>query len=252
MSLDTLRRHSRLVQLVALLAVVALALAACGAPSSTTPPAAQNPAAPAQPAAQAPAITQPKGMLTVSVEQQASWVRNFNPLLAEKSQRWPARAGIYEPMMIYNTMTGTYVPWLATEYKWSPDNLKLTLTTRDGVKWSDGQLFTAKDVAFTFQLLKKVKEADLDGVWSYLADVKSTSDQTVEFTFQKVYVPGMHFVVQQPIIPEHIWKDIADPIKFPNENPVGTGPFTVVKTFQNQIYELGRNPNYWQAGKPYI
>jgi peptide/nickel transport system substrate-binding protein len=149
-------------------------------------------------------------------------------------------------------MTGAYVPWLATEYKWNPDNLKLTLTIRDGVKWSDGQAFTAKDVAFTFQLLKQVPEADLNGVWGFLSEVKAVDDRTVEFTFQKPYVPGMLFIVQQSIIPEHIWKDIQDPIKYPDENPVATGPFTVVKNFQNQIYELGRNPNYWQPGKPAI
>jgi peptide/nickel transport system substrate-binding protein len=236
MSLRTLHRHSLLAPQAALLAVLALVLAACG---STTEPAAQP--QPSQPA-----------ILTVSVEQQASWVRNFNPLLAEKSQRWPARAGIYEPLMIYNTVTGKYVPWLAAEYTWSPDNMKVTLAARDGVKWSDGQPFTAKDVAFTFGLLKQFKEADLNGVWGFLADVKATDDRMVEFTFQKAYVPGFLFIVQQPIIAEHIWKDIQDPIKYADENPVGTGPFTVVKTFQNQIYELGRNPNYWQAGKPAI
>jgi peptide/nickel transport system substrate-binding protein len=229
-----------LAPLVALLAVLALVLGACG----STPETAQSPAA--QPKPSEPAI------LTVSVEQQASWVRNFNPLLAEKSQRWPARAGIYEPMMIYNTVTGKYVPWLATEFAWAPDNMKLTLKTRDGVKWSDGQPFTAKDVAFTFGLLKQYKEADLNGVWGFLTDAKATDDKTVEFTLQKAYVPGFLFIVQQPILAEHIWKDIKDPIKYADENPVATGPFTVVKNFQNQIYELGRNPNYWQAGKPAI
>jgi peptide/nickel transport system substrate-binding protein len=239
MSLKLLRGHRRWATLGALLAIVGLVIAACGASNTTQEPAAQpKPSTPA--------------MLTVSVEQQASWVRNFNPLLAEKSQRWPARAGIYEPLMIYNTVTGKYVPWLATDAKWSPDNLKLTLIARDGVKWSDEQPFTAKDVAFTFQLLKQYPEADLNGVWSFLADVKAVDDRTAEFTFQKVFVPGFLFVVQQPIIPEHIWKDIKDPIKYADENPVATGPFTVVKNFQNQIYELGRNPNYWQAGKPTI
>ena len=81
MSLRALQRHRMLAPLVALLAVLALVLGACG----STPETAQGPAAQPQPSQ--PAI------LTVSVEQQASWVRNFNPLLAEKSQRWPARAG---------------------------------------------------------------------------------------------------------------------------------------------------------------
>ena len=37
-----------------------------------------------------------------------------------------------------------------------------------------------------------------------------------------------------------------------NQMPVGTGPFTEVKNFQNQIYEVHKNPNYWQPGKPMV
>ncbi len=40
------------------------------------------------------------------------------------------------------------------------------------------------------------------------------------------------------------------PFRFTNRNPVGTGPFTEVRVFQNQVYELGRNPRYWQPGRP--
>ena len=37
--------------------------------------------------------------------------------------------------------------------------------TRDGVKWNDGEPFTAEDVAFTFNMLKKYPVLDLPGVW---------------------------------------------------------------------------------------
>ncbi len=58
--------------------------------------------------------------------------------------------------------------------------------------------------------------------------------------------------VHQNIVPEHIWAKVKDPTTFLNENPVGTGPFTEITQFQNQIYAVGKNPNYWQVGKPYI
>ncbi len=73
-------------------------------------------------------------LMTTNNEQQATWVRNFNPFGSENSgTRWPTMYGIYEPMMIYNTMTGEMTPWLATEYAWSDDNKTLTFTLRDGV-----------------------------------------------------------------------------------------------------------------------
>jgi len=58
--------------------------------------------------------------------------------------------------------------------------------------------------------------------------------------------------LQQPIIPHHVWEKIADPMTFTNPTPVGTGPFTEVRVFRNQVYELGKNPHYWQPGKPAV
>jgi peptide/nickel transport system substrate-binding protein len=45
---------------------------------------------------------------------------------------------------------------------------------------------------------------------------------------------------------------VKDPIAFANEHPVATGPFTEVLRFENQVYELGRNPHYWQPGLPKV
>jgi peptide/nickel transport system substrate-binding protein len=53
---------------------------------------------------------------------------------------------------------------LATAFKSSPDGKQMTITTRDGVKWSDGQPFTAKDVAFTFNLISKTPALDTSGL----------------------------------------------------------------------------------------
>ncbi|WP_437931480.1 ABC transporter substrate-binding protein [Sorangium sp. So ce291] len=210
-------------------------------------------------AATTPATTpapqpQAKGaaLVTVAREQQATWVRNFNPLLPEGNSRFPTVAGIYEPLLVYNTMRNEYTPWLATRYSWSDGNRKLTITTRSGVKWSDGHPFSARDVSFTFALLKKHPALDLSGIWKFLGGVTAESEDVVEFTMRRPYVPGLSYIGHQPIVPEHRWKDIADPVTYANESPVATGPFTEVTTFQNQVYELGKNPHYWQEGKPAV
>ncbi|KYF90936.1 peptide ABC transporter substrate-binding protein [Sorangium cellulosum] len=191
-------------------------------------------------------------LVTVAREQQATWVRNFNPLLPEGNSRFPTVAGIYEPLLVYNTMRNEYTPWLAVRYSWSDGNKKLTVTTRSGVKWSDGHPFSARDVSFTFALLKKHPALDLAGIWKFLGGVTAESEDVVEFTLRRPYVPGLSYIGHQPIVPEHKWKDIADPVTYANESPVATGPFTEVKTFQNQVYELGKNPHYWQEGKPAV
>jgi peptide/nickel transport system substrate-binding protein len=47
----------------------------------------------------------PRGVLIVSQEQQASWVRNFNPLTTASAARWPTLAGDYEPQFVFNRLT---------------------------------------------------------------------------------------------------------------------------------------------------
>jgi peptide/nickel transport system substrate-binding protein len=194
----------------------------------------------------------PEGVLVVSQEQQASWVRNFNPLTTATAARWPTLAGVYEPLYVFNSVRSEYVPWLAVAHEWREGNIVLRLTTREGVLWSDGTPFSAHDVAFTFNLLKRYGALDGGGVWGFLEEVRAADDRTVDFRFQRVFIPGLDEVVAVRIVPEHIWSKIEDPVTFPNENPVATGPFTEVRVFRNQVYELGRNPHYWQPGLPRI
>jgi peptide/nickel transport system substrate-binding protein len=190
--------------------------------------------------------------LKVYQEAQISWVRNFNPLSPAGSARWPTSSGIYEPLFIYNSMTGEYVPWLGLDYTWEKGNKVLKMLIRDNVKWSDGEPFSAEDVAFTFNIKRKHRALDTRDSWGYLKEVIAVSDTIVRFEFKRVYVPGFDALATQSIVAKHIWNTIDDPVKYSNPNPVGTGPFTEIIRFDNQLWELGKNPNYWQKGKPQI
>jgi peptide/nickel transport system substrate-binding protein len=194
----------------------------------------------------------PRGVLVVSQEKQASWVRNFNPLAPGGAELWPTKAGIYEPMLVFNTVKGEYVAWLAVSHQWLAGHQVLRVKTRDGVRWSDGAPFSARDVAFTFQLMRRFPALDGGGVWGFLQDVRAVDADTVDFEFSRVFFPGLESLAPVPIVPEHVWSRVADPVTFRNETPVATGPFTEVRVFKNQVYELGRNPYYWQAGKPAV
>lgn len=229
------------------------------------------------------------GLLTVNNEQQSTWIRNFNPLLPENvSCRWPTLYGIYESLFVYNTIKAEIVPWLATEWSFNADNTELTFTTRENVLWSDGTPFTARDVALTFNLFlqnEAIPGNGARGVADKLDSVVADSDTSVRFTFTTPYTIGLFDIGSQMIVPEHIFGVFAsqsatpgtpsaspvadatpvdagtpvaaappggDVLTFTNENPVGTGPFTEVARFETQIWELHKNPNYWQEGKPAI
>ena len=202
----------------------------------------------ASPQAAAPAAA--RVLVASPGPRQTPWKRSFNPFRGEAGFLWPAAAGVYEPLVVYNRATGSYVPWLATSYDWSADNLKLRFALRPGVVWSDGKPFSARDVKFTFDLMHRVPALDREGVWTFLSSVSAVDADTVEFTLKRPFTPGLASIGQQAIVAEHKWKDVAQPAAFDDPTPVGTGPFTEVKRFEPTVYELGRNPKYWQAGKP--
>ncbi len=195
-------------------------------------------------------------LLVASDEQTSTWTRNFNPLLPQgSSNRWPTINGIYESLFIYTTINAEIVPWLATEWSFNDDNTVLTFTTRDGVSWSDGTPFTANDVAYTFNIFFENDAVPGNGgqvVAPFLESVEATDDSTVVFTFKQPYTIGLYDIGAQMIVPQHIFSEVDDLVTFTNEEPVGTGPFTNVARFEQQVWELHRNENYWQEGKPYF
>ncbi len=195
-------------------------------------------------------------LVTVSQEQQATWIKNFNPLLANDSSRWPTQAGIYEPLAIYVVPRGEMIPWLADSWEFSDDLMTLTYTLHPGINWSDGTPFTAADVQFTYETLQANEGLAGSGairtVLPLLDSVEATDDATVVFTFNTLSPLSLYDISEQMIVPKHIWETVDDPVAFLNEEPVGTGPFTNVARFDPQIWELHKNENYWQEGKPFI
>ncbi len=161
---------------------------------------------------------------------------------------------LYEPLFYINSLNGNTTPILGTNYKWEDNNLKLVVSVRQGVKWSDGQPFTAQDVAFTFNYLKKYPALDNSGIWSSVNNLQSVvaSGDTVVFTFSKPNTPLFYYIAGILITPEHIWSNITNPATYTNPNPVVTGPF-LFKSFTSpdQVVAV-KNPNYWMKGRPYI
>lgn len=192
-----------------------------------------------QPAAKDASITVAAGDITT---------KNFNPFSSTALQ--PTLGVIYEPLYWYNfAKQSDPTPILATGYSWNAAGTELTIKLRHGVKWNDGQPFTAKDVAFTFNLVAKTPALNPSGL---AATASAAADDTAILTFKsKSLMQEPAVLANQAIVPEHIWKDIKDPTTNLNDNPVGTGPFKL-KSFTPQSYVLTKNDQYWEAGKPTV
>src|SRR5579871_2865786 len=188
--------------------------------------------------------------LTIS-DAQFLWTCGFSPY--NPSSNFLSVGVVYETLMFVNTLQNAKVtPWLATSYAWSNGDKTLTFKLRKGVNWSDGQPFTAADVVFTFNLLKKYPAFDLNAVWSALTSVTQSGDDEVVFNFNAPSAPYFYYVADQVgIVSQHVWGQVKDPSTYQDANPIGTGPYTIKKcTPQDVSYTA--NPNYWQHGLPKV
>jgi peptide/nickel transport system substrate-binding protein len=192
------------------------------------------------------------GTLTIDNESGTLWNCGFNPF--NGNVNWLSFGPVYEPLVYENLLSGKTTPMLASSYQWSSDSKTLTFTIRSGVKWSDGQPFSADDVVYTFNLIKSNSALDLQSVWSALSSVTKVGSNQVQMTFQSASVPFFYYIAdQQAIVPQHIWSQIKDPVSEADNVPIGTGPYLIQQggcTPQNIAYT--RNPNYWQSGLPYL
>ena len=191
-----------------------------------------------------------KTAVTISNEQGTTWTCGFNPFNSDVN--FLSFGTVYEELTFVNGLkSGQTTNWLAKSYAWSNQNKTLTVTIRPGVKWSDGKPFTAGDVLFTFNLLKKNEGLDLNAAWSVLKDVKRSGNK-ITFDFKTSAVPYFYYIAAQtPIVPEHIWSTIKNPVTYKDTHPIGTGPFKMASC-SPQVIKYTKNGGYWQKGKPTI
>lgn len=219
------------------IAVLMMLVAACGGSPSTT--------------------THHPAVLTIAASPAGDWTENFNPLLANGNggNLFGTDGLLYEPLQFYNQMqSGKTSPLLATSVDLSTDGLKATIHLRSGVKWSDGQSFTADDVVFTinYVIQHNADGVDQNNLKGFVKDASATDSSTVVVDFSAPSATNLWYLTGvQYIIPQHIWQSISAPAKYTNSNPVGTGPFTL-KSFSPQVYKFKKNSNYWQAGLPKV
>ncbi|PZF10325.1 ABC transporter substrate-binding protein [Curtobacterium sp. MCPF17_011] len=167
--------------------------------------------------------------------------RNFNPYItnARTASKW-----MYEPLIEVNPLDGKRNPWLASSWE-QPDAKTIDMTIRRGVEWSNGDAFTAKDVVFTFDLLKKFPAMDVKGAWQHIDTIEQQGGHVV-FHLKSEDVPSLTIIGQTYILGERHWGKVKDPTTWRDPNPIGTGPF-VLGNYTDQQYSMDKNRRYWQA-----
>jgi peptide/nickel transport system substrate-binding protein len=122
-------------------------------------------------------------------------------------------------------------------------------------KWHDGEDFTSEDVKYTYELFLTEDgfASDYGDYLTGIIDIKCPDDRTIVITTEESKANMLQNTI--PILPEHIWRNIAkeDFLNYSNNLPVGTGPYLFgemgdgfITLFVNEEYftTSGRVPSY--------
>ncbi|MFK0203161.1 ABC transporter substrate-binding protein [Streptomyces lavendulae] len=133
----------------------------------------------------------------------------------------------------------------------SADGRTYTYELRRGVKFSDGEPFTAADVEFTYRTIldpatNNASKTELDAIESVIAQ----GPDRVVFTLKYPYAPFAERTVL-PIAPQHVaGKQDVNGGGF-GTRPVGTGPYVLTGWSRGEKISLRANPSYW-GGEPAV
>ncbi len=186
-------------------------------------------------------------------------IDSLNPFVANSDYSSVAYQYAYPFLTTFDAKLNI-IPYFAQTWEHSADGTVWTFHTTPGAKWSDDTPLTAKDVAFTFNMIVKFKDgptARLSGWLAHMIKAEATDDNTVVLTYDAAVG---HLTTQMqavPILPEHVWAPLAvgDGLaisSFENATPwVSGGPFVFTKAEKDQLALFKRNPNWWGA-KPAI
>ena len=164
---------------------------------------------------------------------------------------------VLDPLVRWTKDLG-FEPRLAT--KWERINeTTMRFHLRKGVKFHSGVDFTAKDVVFTYERLKR--STDFKGVFASFTAINVIDDYTIDLVTDKPFPLVLHNATY--IFPMdsqyYTGKDDKGRDKseigkhgdtFASRNISGTGPYTVTSRQQGVKLEFTRNPNYWDTNSP--
>jgi peptide/nickel transport system substrate-binding protein len=149
----------------------------------------------------------------------------------------------------------TIIPELAEKWRWQDGGKSLVFFLRKDVKWHDGQLFTSKDVKYTFDTVREAPEITAKlrvnprKLWyENIESMEAIDPQTVIFRLKRPQ-PSLLLMLASgysPIYPSHV------PLAELRTKCVGTGPFKLKEVRPGELIEYTKNPDYFVKGRPYL
>ncbi|MGE4249207.1 MAG: ABC transporter substrate-binding protein [Parvibaculaceae bacterium] len=165
-------------------------------------------------------------------------------------------ASIWAELQIYDQLVrpskdGTKLePGIAESWTVSPDGKEYSFKLRPDAKFSDGTPVTAADVEFSLKRAAGEK-SEWGRFFRPITIYQVVDDHTIVMKLEKPFTPIINNLAMfsASILPAKLVEAQGDAFF---EKPVGSGPFVLNSWARGQKMELGKNPHYWEKGKPAI
>lgn len=185
----------------------------------------------------------PGGQLVVGIEAETTGLRPWEDTCSAPC--YNQMGAIYDKLF-ESTADGEIGGWLAETIESNEDLTEWTVTLREGVQFSDGTPVTADTIVQMFAVQQD--GAASSGVIGAagLETVEAVDERTVRYMLGSPNAGFPDTLTRAPLGMVFQPEAAADAATF-NENPIGTGPFTLVSWDRDNEMILEKNPNYWQT-----
>src|SRR6267378_4899194 len=170
-------------------------------------------------------------------------VQNWDPPNSVLRESIILGYNVFDHLAARDLKTGKVGPGLAVSWK-NLDDTTWEVKLRKGVKFHDGTPFGAKDVKASFdRVLNPENKLTARGNHAKVKSVEVVDDLTVRFKTDGPYPLFVERLTAQVMQSEKVIREKGH--EWMQENPVGTGPYKLVKWAKKQEHLLMRNDDYW-------
>lgn len=187
----------------------------------------------------------PRGVLKQAIHWglSADWL---DPATASYSISGHLTLYLFHDALVKAMPDGTYTPCLAESYTISPDAKVYEFKLRDGVKFHNGDPFTAEDVVFSYSRYKGAQAKIIHGKTE---KVEAVNPRLVRISFKEPFPDFLEYLVPGQatigwVVPKRYVEQVGD-AGF-KKNPVGAGPYKFVEFVPGVRLVAEAFEDYWR------